>query len=57
MCITTPGKILKIDGKKAVVDINGKVSEIRIDLVSVSVGDMVYCASGMAIEKVDQNGN
>ena len=33
MCITTPGKILKIDGNIAVVDINGKISEVRIDLV------------------------
>lgn len=53
MCITTPGKILKIDGNMAVVDINGKISEVRIDLVSVKEGDYVYCSSGMAIEKAD----
>ncbi len=53
MCITTPGKILRIDGNKAVVEINGRLSEVRIDLVKVSVGDYVYCASGMAVEKAD----
>lgn len=53
MCITTPGKILKIEGNKALVEINNKISEVRIDLVKVNVGDYVYCASGMAIEKAD----
>ncbi len=51
MCITTPGKVLKIDGNKAVVEIKGTLSEVRIDLVKVNVGDYVYCAAGMAVEK------
>ena len=53
MCITTAAKILEIKGNKAVVEINGKQKEVRIDLVSVKVGDRVYCASGMAVEKAD----
>ncbi len=53
MCITTPGKILKIVGNRAVVEINGEPSEVRIDLVKVIVGDYVYCASGMAVEKAE----
>lgn len=53
MCITTPGKILKIKGNKATVDINGKVSEIRIDLVKAKVGDYIYCSAGIAVEKAD----
>ena len=53
MCITTPGKILKINGNKATVEIAGKTTEIRIDLVDVKVGDYVYCAAGMAVEKAD----
>jgi hydrogenase assembly chaperone HypC/HupF len=51
MCITTPAKIVSITGNKALVEINGRKEEVRIDLVSASVGDFVYCASGMAIEK------
>ncbi|MBI3190586.1 HypC/HybG/HupF family hydrogenase formation chaperone [archaeon] len=54
MCITTPGRILKIENNKAIVDINGTITEVRIDLVKASVGDYVYCASGMAIEKADR---
>jgi hydrogenase expression/formation protein HypC len=53
MCITTPGRVVKIDGNRAVVDINGRFSEVRIDLVKVAVGDYIYCASGMAVEKAD----
>jgi hydrogenase assembly chaperone HypC/HupF len=53
MCITTPGKILKIEGNRAVVEINGKTSEVRIDLVKVGVGDYIYCAAGMAVEKAE----
>jgi len=53
MCVTSIGEIKEIHGNKAVVDIKGKISEVRIDLVKVSVGDYVYCASGMAVEKVD----
>lgn len=53
MCITTPGKILKIEGNKATVDINGELAEVRIDLVKAVVGDYVYCAAGMAVEKVE----
>ena len=53
MCITTPAKVLKIDGNKAVVEIKGKKAEVRIDLVKVKVGDYVYCSSGIAVEKAD----
>lgn len=53
MCITTPARILEINGNKAVVKLNGKLSEVRIDLVSVSVGDYVFCTSGMAVDKAD----
>ncbi len=51
MCITTPAKILKIDGNRAIVEINKRKTEVRIDLVDAKVGDYVYCASGMAVEK------
>ena len=34
----------------AVVDINGKLSEVLIDLADAKTGDYVYCAAGMAYE-------
>lgn len=57
MCITTPGKVLKIQGNVALVELNGTATEVRIDLVKVAVGDYVYCASGMVIEKAEDHGD
>jgi hydrogenase maturation factor len=54
MCITTPGRILSIDGNRAMVRINDGTVEVRIDLVDATVGDYVYCTSGMAVEKVEK---
>jgi hydrogenase assembly chaperone HypC/HupF len=51
MCITTPAKVTEINGNKALVELKGKTIEVRIDLVDVAVGDYVYCAAGMAVEK------
>ena len=51
MCITNPARVLKITGNKALVELKGRRSEVRIDLVKVKEGDWVYCSSGMAIEK------
>lgn len=53
MCATAAGKILKINGNTAVVDINGRFYEVRIDLIEAKVGDRVYCAAGMAVEKAE----
>ena len=44
---------MSIEGNKAVVDIDGNMQEVRIDLVDALVGDCVYCASGMALEKIE----
>lgn len=52
MCVTSKGRILEIDGKIAKVEINGKILDIRIDLVNAKIGEYVYCAAGMAVEKV-----
>lgn len=54
MCITTPGRIIEVNGNKAIVELNGKKHEIRIDLVDACVGDYVYCAAGMAVEKASR---
>ena len=53
MCVTSLGKVLAIQGNRAVVEIGGRREEVRIDLVTVSVGDLVYCASGLAVERAD----
>ncbi len=51
MCITAAATVLAIDGNRATVELNGKRETVRIDLVDVRVGDRVFCAAGMAVEK------
>ncbi len=53
MCVTSQGKVIKIEGNKAIVEINDKIEEVRVDLLDVKIGDRVYCTSGMAVEKVE----
>ena len=51
MCLAIPGKVLKIEGKKAMVDFSGVVMDVNIELVDVKVGDFVDVYGGCAIEK------
>jgi len=55
MCLATPGKIIEIKGKKAIVDFQSFRKEINISLVNVSLGDWVVVHAGFAIEKVNPN--
>ena len=57
MCITTPAKVIEINGNRAIVELNSRMLEVRIDLVDAKVGDYVYCASGIAIEKAGSDGD
>ncbi|MBI4182288.1 MAG: HypC/HybG/HupF family hydrogenase formation chaperone [Candidatus Aenigmarchaeota archaeon] len=53
MCVTAVGRVLEVQGNHAVVEIQGKRERVRIDLVPATVGDYLYCAAGMAIEKAE----
>ena len=53
MCLTTPARIVRINGNKATIKINGRMEEVRTDMTDVKVGDVVYCAAGMVVEKAD----
>lgn len=57
VCIIAPARVVKIDKNRALVELNGEIFEVRIDLVDVRVGDYVYCASGIAVEKAGEAGN
>lgn len=54
MCLAIPGKILKIDGNKAVADFKGLEKEVRIDPLSedVSEGDYILSHAGFAIASI-----
>ena len=55
MCQAIVGKIIKITGKIAEVNINGMVRKINIEFVNTRKGDYVICAGGVAVEKVDES--
>ena len=55
MCWSTPGKIVDITGKNAVVEIAGVRKGVMLDLVSgVKKGDYVLVHAGYAIQKVNE---
>ena len=54
MCLAIPGKIIKINGEKAIADFNGIRKEINISLVKVKIGDYAIVHAGFAIEKMDE---
>jgi len=52
MCLAVPGKILSIEDKKAVVDINGMQTRADLSLLpDAKVGDYVIVHTGFAIQK------
>ena len=54
MCLAIPGKIIKINGEKAIADFRGIKKEINISFVKAGVGDYVVVHAGFAIEKVER---
>jgi hydrogenase expression/formation protein HypC len=54
MCLAIPGKIIKIEGEKAIADFNGIEKEINVSLIKAKIGDYVVVHAGFAIEKTDE---
>ncbi|KXB06527.1 hypothetical protein AKJ51_03605 [candidate division MSBL1 archaeon SCGC-AAA382A20] len=54
MCLAIPGKILEVEGNKAVADFKGLEKEVRIDPLSEDVGEGDYILShaGFAIASI-----
>ena len=54
MCLAIPGKILEVEGNKAIADFKGLEKEIRVDPLSEEVdeGDYILSHAGFAISKV-----
>jgi hydrogenase expression/formation protein HypC len=54
MCLAIPGKVLTIEGTKALIDYGGGTSrQADISLVDPSVGDYVIVHAGFAIQILD----
>lgn len=54
MCVAYPGRVLSVDGQKAVVDFNGNVVDVRVGIVDVKTDDYVLVHAGMAIEAMSE---
>lgn len=50
MCVAVPGKIVKINGDTAKVDIMNNICEANIRLVYASIGDYVLIHAGCVLE-------
>jgi hydrogenase expression/formation protein HypC len=55
MCLGIPGKVVKIEDKKSLVEVMGVTREISIELLKdVNIGDYVMIHAGCAISKIDE---
>lgn len=55
MCLAIPGKVISIQGDTADVDVDGVITQARIDLLEdVNKGDYVLVHTGFAIQKYDR---
>jgi hydrogenase expression/formation protein HypC len=55
MCLSVPGKIVRIKKNMARVDVGGTLRDISLDLCpEVSMGEYVLIHAGFAIQKVDE---
>jgi len=56
MCLGIPLRIIDIDNKEAIGELNGVKRKVRIDLIeNLKIGDYVMVHAGFAIEKIDEN--
>lgn len=55
MCLAVPMRIIEIDGRHAVAEVDGVTRSVRVDLIDgLTLGDYVLIHAGMAIAKVDE---
>jgi hydrogenase expression/formation protein HypC len=53
MCLAYPGKIIKIKKNYAIVDFDGIIKEVNIELIPrPKVGDYINVHAGFAIQKL-----
>ena len=54
MCLAIPGKIIKIENSKVIVDSAGSLSEAIAKGIKVNIGDYVMVQFGMVTEVVPE---
>lgn len=56
MCLAIPGKIIKIDGEMAEIEIGGIIKKASVQLVpEAKVGDYALIHAGFAIEILNED--
>ena len=55
MCLSKPQKVIKVDGKQALVEFKGSRKIMNTAQKEVKPGDYVLCQSGFVIEKISKD--
>lgn len=50
MCVALPGKVLEVNGRKAIVDFRGNSVEAEAGLVKIKPGDSVLVHAGCILQ-------
>ena len=55
MCLSIPGKIIRINGDLAEVSVGGTIVNVGIQMIDdVKVGDYVLVHAGFALQKINE---
>jgi len=55
MCLSIPGKIVKITGEIAEVSVGGTIVNVGLQMIdNVKLGDYVLVHAGFALQKIDE---
>ncbi|MEY8353523.1 HypC/HybG/HupF family hydrogenase formation chaperone [Lachnospiraceae bacterium 54-53] len=55
MCVAVPGRIVKIKGDYAKVNVMDNIADVNIKLVDAGIGDYVLIHAGCAIEVLSKD--
>ena len=55
MCVAVPGKVIKINGDYARVNVMDNLTDVNIRLVEPKIGDYVLIHAGCAIEVIKED--
>ncbi|HYG57315.1 MAG TPA: HypC/HybG/HupF family hydrogenase formation chaperone [Symbiobacteriaceae bacterium] len=54
MCLAIPARVASVDGRRAVVEIQGNRREVDVTLVTVEPGQYVLVHAGVALQVLDE---
>ncbi len=54
MCLQIPGRVISIEGNKALISQAGNMKYVDISLIEAKLGDYVLISADMAIQKLSK---